>query len=221
LQGRAAANLLKTLLVTGAVFGLAGLFAIRDVGHASENARAAKTGTGVAARLKDALSMLRRAPEVLDASFQATATLSSKEVCRIAEGFVKEPPTIESIDTIAHYLSKDVHGWSDLMIERFLKTEPVSAKAKDKSELKETFLQKWQNNRAKVQRWLEGCGVVVTALIARGRGQFERESSQIFTDVVSFIAAGVRKHDPDAFAAAEALARAETSLMVLLKKRPS
>jgi hypothetical protein len=184
---------------------------------ASEKARvaSAKPSEG-AARSKDALTTLRRAPTVLEDSFKTTASFSSKQLCHIAEGLVQKP-TLERIDAIANYLSKDVHGWSDLMIERFLKSEPKAVKGMSKADLKATFLQKWQNNREKAQHWLEGCGVVVTALIAHGRSKFEHDSAQLLTDIASFIADGVSKQDPEAIAAAEALGHAEDHLKLLLK----
>ena len=86
---------------------------------------------------------------------QGTRTLSPKEVCRIAEGLLQEP-AVAGIDAIAHYLSKDVHRWSDRMITLYLNAEPKSAKATDKREMRERVLRKWESDRAMAQRWLPG-----------------------------------------------------------------
>jgi hypothetical protein len=155
-------------------------------------------------------------PGVLRNSFNATAAMSSKEVCQIASGMVNAP-SIEGIDKIAYYLSKDVHGWSDLMITRLLKVEPLAIKTISKADLRESFLKKWERDREKVQKWLEGCGIVVRTLISRARGKFERESSEVFSHIVTVIEDGVRRRDPDAIVAAEELARAEQHLKILIK----
>jgi len=162
------------------------------------------------------LDALQRLPESLRVSLQATKTRSSKDVCRIAERLVREP-TVARIDTIAHYLSKDVHRWSDRMIALYLNADPSLAKAADKGEMKERLLHKWETDRGIVQRWLQGCGVLVRAAIGRGRPIIEREAPEILADIISVIATGVRKNEPDAIAAAEALARAGESIRDSLK----
>ena len=162
-------------------------------------------------RLASGLDTIQRLPEALRATLQGTRTLSSKEVCRVAEGLLQEP-AVTSIDAIAHYLSKNVHRWSDRMITLYLNADPKSAKATDKVEMRERVLRKWDSDRAMAQRWVRGCGVAVRIAIGRGRPVIEREAADILSDVVSAIATGLRKNEPDAIAAAEALARAEERL---------
>lgn len=98
------------------------------------------------------------------------------------------------------------------MIALYLDADPKLAKAAGKSEMKERLLRKWASDRGTAQRWLKGCGVIVRAAIGRERPVIEREAPEILADVVSVIATGLRKNEPDAIAAAEALARAEESL---------
>jgi uncharacterized protein (DUF58 family) len=167
-------------------------------------------------RVASGLDTLQRLPEALRATLQGTWTLSSKEVCRVAEDLL-QGPAVASIDAIAHYLSKDVHRWSDRMITLYLDADPKSAKAADKGEMRERLLRKWERDRAMAQRWLRGCGVAVRVAIDRGRPVIEREAADILSDVVSAFATGPRKNEPDAIAAAEALARAEEKLRVSLK----
>jgi len=188
------------------------------LGHASESAGRlpGKTGdlrpvAGQPQRVASTLDTLQRLPDSLRTSLQATKTRSSKDVCRMAERLVREP-TVASIDTVAHYLSKDVHRWSDRMIALYLDADPKLAKAADKGEMKQRLLHKWASDRGNAQRWLKGCGVMVRAAIGRGRPVIEREAPEILADVVSVITTGLRKNEPDAIAAAEALARAEESL---------
>jgi hypothetical protein len=149
-------------------------------------------------------------------SLQATKALSSKDVCRIAQGLVQEP-AVASLDTIAHYLSSDVHRWSDRMITLYLNADPKLTKAADKDEMKKRLLHKWESDRGMVQRWVQGCGVVVRAAIGRGRPVIEREVPGLMADVVSVIATGLRKNELAAIAAAEALTRAEETLRASLK----
>lgn len=185
--------------------------------HASEKtAPAAKSEQPAAvARTQIALATLQRAPGAMRDSLQATAALSSRQVCHVANGMVSGTP-IEHIDSIATFLAKDVHGWSDLMLAKLLKSDRLQVKFKSKAELREQVLRKWDADRGKAQKWLAGCGVMVSALIAGTRGKFERESSGVFDDIVAVIATGVRNRDPDAVRAAEALAGAEKSLKLLL-----
>src|SRR5204863_9996846 len=103
------------------------------------------------------------------------------------------------------------------MITLYLNADPKLAKAVDKGEMKKRLLQKWGSDRGMAQRWLQGCGVVVRAAIGRGRPAIEREAPEILADVVSVIATGLRKNEPDAVAAAEALARTVESLRTLPK----
>jgi hypothetical protein len=218
LQKRPVGTGLRTLLGAGALCTVMAMCLV-GFSHASEKSQPSANSrdrSAAVARVQVALATLQRVPGVLRDSFQATASLSSKEVCQIAQGMVKAP-SMESIDRIAQYLSKDVHGWSDLMITRLLKSEPAAVKGKDKEDLREDFLHKWENDRVKVQKWLQGCGVVVSTLIGRARGKIERDSSEVFEDIVAVITKGVRSKDPDAIVAAEALAQAEENLKILLK----
>jgi hypothetical protein len=163
----------------------------------------------------NALDVLQRLPESLRATLLASKTLSVKDLCRVADGLVREP-TVTNVDTVAHYLSKDVHRWSDRMIALYL-DDPKLVKAADKNEMKKRLLQKWESDRAMAQRWLQGCGVVVRGAIGRSRPAIEREAPELLADVVSVIAIGLRKNEPDAMAAAQALARTEGDLRAFLK----
>lgn len=167
-------------------------------------------------RVASTLETLQRLPEAVRASLRAGRTLAARDLCRIAEGFVQEPAT-SSIDMVAHYLSKDVQRWSDRMITLYLNADPRSAKATDKGEMRKRILQKWESDRGMARRWLQGCGVIARASIGRGLPVIEREAPDILTDVVSVIAIGVRKNEPDAIAAAEALLRTEAALRTSLK----
>jgi hypothetical protein len=200
-------------LAIGTAFGLVASLAANGRGHASESAGNPR----IVARLASSrLDTLQRLPESIRTSLQATKTLSAKDACRIAESLVREP-AVTHIDTIAQYLSKDVHRWTDRMITLYLGDDPKAVKAADRNEMKKRLLQKWESDRGLVQRWLQGCGVVVRAAIGRGRPAIEREAPDVLADIVSVIAAGLRKNEPDAIAAAEALARAEETLRASLK----
>jgi hypothetical protein len=212
------------LMGIGIAYGFVASLGADGLGHASESAGRLPERTRdrhpVAPvqppRVASTLDTLQRLPESVRTSLQATKTLSSKDVCRIAERLVQEP-TVASIDTIAHYLSKDVRRWSDRMITLYLKADPSLAKAADKGEMKKRLLHKWESDRGMARRWLQGCGFVARAAIGRGRLVIEREAPEILADVVSVIATGLRKNEPDAIAAAEALARAEENLRASLK----
>ena len=102
------------------------------------------------------------------------------------------------------------------MIYLYLNADPKLAKAADKNEMQKHLLQKWESDRGMAKRWLQGCGVVVRAAIGRSRPAIERETPAILSDIVSVIAVGLRKNEPDAIAAAEALARIEENLQALL-----
>ena len=78
-----------------------------------------QAGVGQPARVASSLDTLQRLPEAVRVSLQATKKRSTKDMCRMAERLVREP-TVTSIDTVAHYLSKDVHRWSDRMIALYL-----------------------------------------------------------------------------------------------------
>ena len=190
-------------------------------GHASErvgrNFEQPRDPAAIAqARPSVTLDTLQRLPDSLRTTLQATKALSVKDACRAAETLVAEPAAA-SIDTIAQYLSKDVHRWSDRMINLYLDTDPKQAKATDKGEMKKRLLQKWEADRAMVHRWLRGCGIVVRTAIGRSRPVIEREAPEVLADIVSAIAIGWRKKEPDAIAAAEALTRTEESLRALLR----
>ena len=167
-------------------------------------------------RAGNTLDTLQRLPESVRASLRATKTLSPRELCRVAETLVQEPAT-SNIDVIAHYLSKDVYRWSDRMISLYLNSDPRTAKATDRSEMKKRILQKWESDRGIARRWIQGCGVIARASIGRGLPVIEREGPDILADVVAVIAVGLRKHEPDAIAAAEALVRTEEALRTSLK----
>ena len=206
------------LALTG--LGIAGTFAASfgadHQRHASEGAGSLQAGVGQPVRVASSLDTLQRLPEAVRVSLQATQKRSSKDLCRIAERLVREP-AVTSIDAIALYLSKDVHRWSDRMITLYLDTDPKLAKGADKGDMKARLLHKWESDRGLVQRWLQGCGVVARATIGRGRIIIEREAPEILADVVSAIAIGIGKNEPDAIAAAEALRRAEEGLRASLR----
>ena len=168
------------------------------------------------ARVASTLDTLQRLPESVRASLRASRTLAPRDLCRIAKGLVQEPAT-SSIDMVAHYLSKDVQRWSDRMITLYLNADPRSAKAADKGEMKKRILQKWESDRGTARRWLQGCGVIARASIGRGLPVIEREGPDVLADIVSVIVIGLRKNEPDAIAAAEALVRAEEVLRTSLK----
>jgi hypothetical protein len=203
-------GLLKGAVMAAAAVGLAAWFGSADPGHASQKSKAAS------ARAASALSILDILPASLRDRFRSAESLSSRQMCRVAEGLVRAPD-IESLDIVARYLAKDVHGWSDHMFWRLLRWDPDDAKSKSKSELQEWYLEQWASDREWVQRWLQGCGVMVTLAINRGRGHIGEEGPMLLADIVGVIAAGVRRNDPDAIAAAEALSRAEQKLTSLLK----
>ena len=211
------------LMGIGIAYGCVASLGASGLEHASENAsrlpEMARDRRPVAPsqplRVASALDTLQRVPESVRTTLQATKTLSSKDLCRIAERLVQEP-TVANLDTIAHYLSKDVRRWSDRMITLYLNADPKLAKAADKGEMKERLLHKWESDRGMAQRWLQGCGLVARAAIGRGRPIIEREAPEILTDIVSVIAIGLRKNEPDAIAAAGALARAEENLRASL-----
>src|SRR5207344_1618191 len=123
-----------------------------------------------------------------------------------------QEPTLGSLDAVVRYLSKDVQRWSDRMITLYLDADPKLVKATEKGEMKTRILHKWESDRGMAQRYLQGCGVMVRTAIGRGRPAIERDAPEILTDVVQVIAAGLRKNEPDAVAAAEALARAEEKI---------
>ena len=212
------------LLVLGIACGLVASLIANGLGHASESGarlsekvRDQRSGAPVQSpRPASVLDSLQRLPESVRTSLQASKTLSPKDVCRIAEGLMREP-TVGGLDTIARYLSKDVHRWSDRMITLYLSADPKVVRATDKGEMKTRLLHKWESDRGMAQRLLQGCGVVVRTAIGRGRPVIEREAPEILADIVSVIAAGLRKNEPDAIAAAEALARAEETLRISLK----
>jgi hypothetical protein len=204
-----------TLVGIGIVCSFAVSLGANGPGHAWDRGSNRQPGApDQLQRVASGLDTIQRLPKALRATLQGTRTLSPKEVCRVAEGLLQEP-AVTSIDAIAHYLSKNVHRWSDRMITLYLNADPKSAKATDKGEMRERVLRKWESDRAMAQRWLRGCGVAVRIAIGRGRPVIEREAADILSDVVSAIATGLRKNEPDAIAAAEALARAEEKLRVL------
>jgi hypothetical protein len=211
------------LMSIGIACGLVASLSANDPGHASgsanrnpENVRDPRpTALRQPALAASTLDVLQRFPESLRASLQAIKSLSSKDACRVAENLLREP-AVARIDAIAHYLSKDVHRWSDRMIYLYLNADPKLAKAADKNEMQKHLLQKWESDRGMAKRWLQGCGVVVRAAIGRSRPAIERETPAILSDIVSVIAVGLRKNEPDAIAAAEALARIEENLQALL-----
>jgi hypothetical protein len=162
------------------------------------------------------LDTLERLPQSLRATLQAAKALSSKDLCRVADSLVREP-NLGNVDMVAQYLSKDVHRWSDRMVTLYLDADPKLARATDKGEMRKRLLQRWESDRKMVQQWLQGCRIMVRAAIGRSRAAIEREAPEILADVVSVIAIGLRKNEPDAFAAARALARTEEDLRVFLK----
>jgi hypothetical protein len=215
---------LPALVRIGIACGLVASLGVDGLGHASQSAGRFSelgrdrrpAGPNQLLRVASTLDTLQRLPESVRTSLRATRTLSPKDLCRIAEKLVQEPTTT-SIDMVAHYLSKDVHRWSDRMITLYLNADPGLAKATDKGEMKKRILQKWESDRGTARRWLQGCGVIARASIGRGLPIIEREGPEILADVVSVIAIGLRKHEPDAIAAAEALVRAEEALRTSLR----
>jgi hypothetical protein len=215
---------LPALVGVGIACGLVASLGMDGSGHASQSVgklaelgrdrRAA--GANQQQRVASALDTLQRLPEAVRASLRATKTLASKDVCRIAEKLVLDQAT-SSIDMVANYLSKDVHRWSDRMITLYLNADPRLAKATDKDEMRKRILQKWESDRGIARRWLQGCGIIARATIGRGLPIIEREGPGLLADVVSVIAIGLRKNEPDAIAAAEALVRAEEALRTSLK----
>jgi hypothetical protein len=208
------------VLAIGTAFGLIASLSANGRGHAAEstsNSYEKSRDSRTVARLASSrLNTLQQLPQSIRTSLQAAKTLSAREACRIAEGLVREP-TVTNIDTIAQYLAKDVHRWTDRMIALYLGTDPKTIKSTDKNEMKKRLAQKWESDRGMAQRWLQGCGVVVRAAIGRSRPAIERDAPDILADIVSVIAAGLRKSEPDAIAAAEALARTVESLRTLPK----
>jgi len=213
MAGEGSVRATLVVLAIGTAFGLIVSLGANGRGHASES-----TGNprSVARLASSRLDTLQGLPESIRTSLQATKTLSAKDACRIAEGLVREP-AVTNIDTIAQYLSKDVHRWTDRMITLYLGTDPKVIKSTDKNEMKKRLAQKWESDRGIAQRWLQGCGVVMRAAIGRSRPAIERDAPDILADIVSVIATGLRKNEPDAIAAAEALARTVESLRILPK----
>jgi hypothetical protein len=215
---------IAALVRIGIACGLVASLGADGVGNPSQSAdRLAELGrdrrpVGPTQQLRVAgtLDTLQRLPESVRASLRATRALPPKDLCRIAERLVQEPTT-SSIDMVALYLSKDVHRWSDRMITLYLNADPGLAKATDKGEMKKRILQKWESDRGLARRWLQGCGVIARASIGRGLPIIEREGPEILADVVSVIAIGLRRNEPDAIAAAEALVRTEEALRASLR----
>ncbi len=136
------------LLGTGIAWGVVASLGANGLGHASESGSrlSEKTRSGApvqSPRPASVLDTLQRLPESVRTSLQASKTLSSKDVCRIAEGLMREP-TVGSLDTIARNLSKDVQRWSDRMISLYLSADPKLVKATDKGEMKMRLLHKWE-----------------------------------------------------------------------------
>jgi hypothetical protein len=208
------------LLSLGIAYGFAASLGANGVGRASESSdrgRDPRSGAPVhSPRGASVLDTLQRLPESVRNSLQASKALSAKDVCQIAGGLMQEP-TLGSLDAVVRYLSKDVQRWSDRMITLYLDADPKLVKATDKGEMKTRILHKWESDRGMAQRYLQGCGVMVRTAIGRGRPAIERDAPEILTDVVQVIAAGLRKNEPDAVAAAEALARAEEKIRGSLK----
>ena len=169
---------LPALVRIGFACGLVASLSIDGLGHASQSAgRLAElgrdrrpVGPNQQLRVASTLDTLQRLPESVRTSLRATRTLAPKDLCRIAERLVQEPTT-SSIDMVAHYLSKDVHRWSDRMITLYLNADPGLAKSTDKGEMKKRILQKWESDRRMAQRWLQGCGIIARASI---RSQWNR-----------------------------------------------
>ena len=141
---------ISVLVQIGIACGFVASTSADGAGNASQNAgRFAELGRDRRlavpvqyVRVASTLDTLQRLPETVRNSLRATRTLPPKDLCRIAERLVQEP-TASSIDMIAHYLSKDVHRWSDRMITLYLNADPRSTKATDKSEMKTRILHKW------------------------------------------------------------------------------
>ena len=211
------------LVRIGIACGLVASLGVAGLGNASQSAgtlaelgRDRRPVAPQQAGVASTLDTLQRLPESVRTSLRNTRTLLPKDLCRIADRLVQEPTT-SSIDTVAHYLSKDVHRWSDRMITLYLNTDPRLAKATDKDEMKKRILQKWESDRGAARRWLQGCGVIARASVSRGLPIIEREGPEILADIISVIAIGLRKHEPDAIAAAAGLVRTEEVLRTSLR----
>src|SRR5262245_15160342 len=208
-------RVLWTVVGLGVAYGIFASLAGHS-GQASESGKRQELQPARPLRVASTVDALQHLPASMRSSLQAMRTLPAKEVCRIGEKLT-EGPVVESLDTIARYLSKDVHRWSDRMISLYLSTDPKLAKAADPADMEKRLLSKWESERGYARRWLQSCGLAVRATIMRGRPVIEREAPEILADVVAAIATGVQKNEADAVAAAEALAQAEENLRVSLK----
>jgi len=208
-------HVLWTVVGLGVAYGFFASLAGHS-GHASESANREELQPARPLRVASTVDALQRLSASMRSSLQAMRTLPAKEVCRIGEKLT-EGPVVESLDTIARYLSKDVRRWSDRMISLYLSTDPRLAKAADPVDMERQLLRKWESERGYARRWLQSCGIAVRATIVRGRPVIEREAPEILADVVAAIATGVQRNEPDAVAAAAELAQAEENLRVSLK----
>src|SRR5262245_52245498 len=126
-------KLLTRIVCFAAVCGVAASIIGPHVGEASS-----KSKSSPSPRAAVALSTLDLLPDALRDRFRDVGNLSSRQVCRVAEDLVRKPD-IEAFDTVAHYLAKDVHAWSDRMIGWLLRSDPDDAREKNKSDLRGNF----------------------------------------------------------------------------------